>query len=344
VSNAELRVEFAIWPGILGLSGCWGRGRQDGDARFGGIVARSEDQKAEDVVVTGATGLVGRRLVPELEHRFAAVRVLSRSSAPERPNQKRFVWDGVDPGRQSLVGSAAVVHLAGEPIFGGLPTAARRDRIRRSRIDSTRALVERIACLDEAHRPRTLVCASAVGIFGDRGEEVLDEASQPGSGFLADVCRDWEAEAERATAVGLRVVRIRIGVVLSRDGGALSLMRVPFSLGIGGRLGDGRQFFPWIHLDDLVGVILWALESSDEGAINAVAPESIRNAELTRALGRVLHRPALLPVPGFVLRRVLGDLAGELLGSRRVRPARLQEVGFAFRHPRLEGALEAELG
>jgi uncharacterized protein (TIGR01777 family) len=307
-------------------------------------VTASEDQKTEDVVVTGATGLIGRRLVPELERRFARVRVLSRSSAAEKPNQKRFVWDGVDPGRESLVGSAAVVHLAGEPIFGGLPTAARRDRIRRSRIDSTRALVERIAALEQPRRPRTLICASAVGFFGDRGEEVLDEASQPGSGFLAEVCRDWEAEAERATAVGLRVVRIRIGVVLSRDGGALSLMRVPFSLGIGGRLGDGRQFFPWIHLDDLVGVILWALESSDEGAINAVAPESIRNAELTGALGRVLQRPALLPVPGFMLRLVLGDLAGELLGSRRVCPARLQQAGFSFRYPTLESALEAELG
>jgi uncharacterized protein (TIGR01777 family) len=310
----------------------------------GGIVTAADDQKADDVLVSGATGLIGRRLVPALERRFSTVRVLSRSPASEQTNRRHFVWDGVDPDREALVGSAAVVHLAGEPIFGGLPTAARRERIRRSRIDSTRALVEAIASLDPARRPRTLVCASAVGYFGDRGEEVLDEASQPGSGFLAEVCRDWEAEAEGATAVGLRVVRIRIGVVLSKDGGALSLMRVPFSLGIGGRLGDGRQFFPWIHLDDLVGVILWALESPVAGAINAVAPESIRNAELTRALGRVLHRPALLPVPGFALRLALGELAGELLGSRRVRPARLEEAGFVFRHRTLESALEAELG
>jgi uncharacterized protein (TIGR01777 family) len=225
-----------------------------------------------------------------------------------------------------------------------VPTAARLARVRRSRIDSTRAIVERISSLEETRRPRTFVCASAVGYYGDRGEERLDETAASGAGYLAEVCRDWEAEALRAAEAGVRVVCLRIGVVLSSQGGALALMRVPFSLGVGGRLGSGQQFFPWIHLDDLVGVILWALETPVEGVINAVAPEETRNIEFTRALGGTLHRPTLLPVPGFALRLVLGELSGELLGSRRVIPRRLEDAGFAFEHSTLVSALGAEFG
>ena len=301
-----------------------------------------------EVVVTGATGLVGRRLVPALERVFAGVRILSRASNPavgrDSGKRRHFVWDGIDPGAESLSGAEALVHLAGEPIFGGIPTAARRARIRRSRIESTRAIVERISSLEETRRPRTFVCASAVGFYGERGEERLDESSIAGAGFLAEVCRDWEAEALRAADAGVRVICLRIGVVVSSEGGALALMRIPFSLGVGGRLGSGRQFFPWIHLDDLVSVILWALESNEEGAINAVAPEEIRNIELTRVLGGVLRRPTLLPVPGFVQRLALGELSGELLGSRRVRPQRLEEAGFEFEHETLASALDAEFG
>jgi uncharacterized protein len=301
-----------------------------------------QDLSNRDVVVTGATGLVGRRLITELEQRCAGIRILSRSEGRGGERARRVLWNGIDPGLEALSGAAAVVHLAGESIFGGLPTAARRARIRGSRIDSTRALVRRLAELDEDSRPETLLCASAVGVYGDRGEEMLDETSAPGSGFLADVCRDWEEAALEAANAGIRVVCLRIGVVVSRGGGALSMMRIPFSLGLGGRLGGGRQFFPWIHIDDLVGVILWALESEAEGAINAVAPQAIRNIELTHALGRALGRPTLVPVPAFALRLVLGELSGELLGSRRVRPRRLEDAEFTFRYPTLESALAAE--
>lgn len=296
------------------------------------------------VLVSGATGLVGRRLVPKLLDRFASVRVLSRSGASGIAGVEDRSWDGIDPGAAALVGVEAVVHLAGEPLFAGLPTKARLARIRESRVASTKRIVERIAGLSEGARPRTLVCASAVGIYGDRGEEELDENSAPGSGYLADLCRDWEAEACRAEALGLRVVRVRIGVVLAREGGALSLMRIPFSLGLGGRLGKGKQFFPWIHIDDLVAAILWSLGRSEiRGALNAVAPSPVRNAELTETLARVLRRPAALPAPGFALRALLGPLAGELLGSRCVVPRRLSDSGFVFRYATLEPALEAEL-
>ena len=297
------------------------------------------------VLISGATGLVGRRLVARLTERFASVRVLSRSGGVARPGIETASWDGLDPGAAALVGVDAVVHLAGEPIFGGLPTKARLARIRESRVASTRRIVERIAALAVGARPRTFVCASAVGIYGDRGEEELDERSAPGSGFLADLCRDWEDEAGRAEALGVRVVCLRIGVVLAREGGALSLMRIPFSLGLGGRLGSGKQFFPWIHIEDLVGAILWALERQDlRGAVNAVAPTAVRNRELTETLARVLGRPAALPAPAFALRAALGPLAGELLGSRNVVPARLVAAEFSFRQPGLESALVEACG
>lgn len=297
------------------------------------------------VLISGATGLVGRRLVPRLAERFARVRTLSRSGGAARGRIEPASWDGVDPGAAALGGLEAVVHLAGEPIFGGLPTKARLERIRESRVASTRRIVERMAALAPDTRPKTFVCASAVGIYGDRGEERLDEQAAPGEGFLAELCRDWEAEAAQAEALGVRVVSLRIGVVLAREGGALALMRIPFSLGLGGRLGDGRQFFPWIHLDDLVEAALFALERDDlRGAVNAVAPEAVRNLELTQALAGVLGRPAVLPAPAFAMRAALGVLAGELLGSRQVVPAKLLAAGFAFRHPTLEGALREALG
>ena len=301
----------------------------------------------DEVLITGATGLVGGELSARLDERGVRVRTLSRSApagAPSGPIQ-RFRWDGVDPGTDALSGCDAVVHLAGEPVFGGLPTADRRRRIRDSRIDSTRALVQRIGELSPADRPGVFVCASAVGYYGDRGEEPLTEDSAPGSGFLSEVCVDWEAEAMKAEALGVRVVCVRIGVVLSRDGGALSMMKIPFSLGLGGRLGNGQQYFPWIHLDDLVGVLLWALDDAAvSGPINGVAPEAVRNAGLTRSLGRVLGRPAFIPVPGFAMKIALGEMAGELLGSRNVQPVTLVKNGFSFRYPDLDSALEAELG
>ena len=299
------------------------------------------------VLVSGATGLVGRRLLPGLVERFAGVRTLSRSAQGASRVGDAEVdarsWDGVDPGPRALDDVEAVVHLAGEPIFGGLPTAARLRRVRASRIDSTRRLVDRILERSAGNRPATLVCASAVGIYGDRGDETLTESAAVGTGFLAEVCRDWEAEARRAQRGGVRVVALRIGVVLAKQGGALSLMKIPFGLGLGGRLGSGRQFFPWIHLDDLVSSILWCLDERIDGPVNAVAPEVVRNSDLTRELGSVLGRPAVLPVPAFVLELALRGISGELLGSRRVVPGKLETGGFEFRYPTLRSALEKEL-
>ncbi|MFQ5418350.1 MAG: TIGR01777 family oxidoreductase, partial [Myxococcota bacterium] len=231
------------------------------------------------------------------------------------------------------------------PIFAGRLSAARRRRIRRSRIDSTAALVRALAELPESRRPRVLVCASAVGFYGDRGEERLDEDSAPGTGFLSEICCDWEAAAGGGREHGVRVVQLRLGVVLAREGGALSRMATAFRMGAGGRLGSGRQWFSWIHIDDAVALILSVLaDPCYSGPVNATAPEPVRNAELTRALARQLRRPALLPVPAFALRAALGELSGELLGSRHVTPARALAAGFEFALPELGLALTRELG
>lgn len=304
---------------------------------------------AKTVLVTGASGLVGGRLLPALDQRGARVRALTRT--PERTARRlgarveAIGWDGTLAPEAALRGAAAVVHLAGEPIFGGLPTAARRQRMHASRVLSTGSLVAAMGRLPEAVRPRVLVCASAVGWYGgDRGEAELDESAPPGAGFLAELCRDWEEAAARAELHGVRVVSLRIGVALAREGGALAMLRRPFRLGLGGPIGSGRQWVPWVHLDDVVGLALFCLDAeAASGPINAVAPESVRNRDLTRALASALHRPARLPVPGFVLRAALGEIAGELLDSRRAVPRRARELGYRFTHPTLESALEAEL-
>lgn len=304
----------------------------------------SDEMSGQSVLVTGATGLVGGRLLAPLGQRYAEIRTLSRSGSNPFPGADARRWDGVDPGAAALEGVDAVIHLAGEPIFGGLPTAARLQRVRSSRIDSTRRLVDRMLERPSEDRPAVFVCASAVGFYGDRGDEPLDESATVGTGFLAEVCRDWEAEAARATEGGIRVVSIRIGVVLSSEGGALGLMKIPFGLGVGGKLGSGEQFFPWIHVDDLVKIILFSLEEEITGPINAVAPEAVRNRDLTRALGEVLGRPTMLPVPAFAVKALLGEISGELLGSRRVVPAELSKHGFVFETPTIREAIEKELG
>ena len=305
---------------------------------------------AKPVLVTGATGLVGGRLLPALAKRGSRVRALTRD--PERARRKlaggveALAWDGIDVPEAALRGAGAVVHLAGEPIFGGLPNAARRERMHASRVLSTESIAAALGRLAESERPRVLVCASAVGYYGgDRGEAELDESAPPGASFLAELCKHWEEAAARVERHGVRRVSLRIGVALAREGGALALMLRPFRLGLGGPLGSGRQWVPWVHVDDVVGLILLALDSdAAAGPINAVAPEPVRNRELTRLLAARLRRPAFFPVPGFALRAALGELAGELLDSRRVVPRRARELGYRFAHATLESALDAELG
>jgi len=302
---------------------------------------------ATQVLLTGGTGLVGGALLPLLQERGAQVTALTRRVERERhspENGLTFVaWDGTTPPQRALEGKDAVVHLAGEPIFGGVPTARRKHRMRSSRVDSTRALVSQLEAAPASARPRTLVCASAVGFYGDRGDEWLDESSPPGAGFLAEVCRDWEREARRAEELGIAVVRLRFGIILSRQGGALSLLRRVFGANLGGRLGSGRQWVPWVHLDDAVGALQLALDGGLAGVANVVSPTPVTNRDLTRALAGQLHRAGFWAVPAFAMRAALGELADELLGSRRVRPAALEQAGYRFAFSELQRALAREL-
>ncbi len=286
---------------------------------------------------------MGRRLIGRRIAAGDLVRVVTRR--PDRleaeEGREPVGWNGLHPDPGTLDGVSAVVHLAGEPVFGGVPTAARRQRIWDSRVLSTRALVDAVAELPEGERPETLVCASAVGFYGNRGDEELAEDAGPGEGFLADLCVEWEEEAARAEELGLRVVSLRFGVVLAKDGVALSLMAPIFRAGLGGRLGAGRQWFPWIHVDDAVAQIEAALDDpSLRGPVNVVAPNPVRNADYTKVLGRVVRRPAFFAVPGFAVKTALGPLADELLGSKRV----IAHPSARFTHPEVEDALRAELG
>ena len=303
---------------------------------------------ARRALLTGATGLLGRRLTFALQRGGWTVRALSRSegSVQQRLGAavEGLVWDGIHVPPEALEDVEAVVHLSGEPVFGGRLTRARKQQILSSRVDSARSLVDAMAARPPAGRPAVLVSASAVGFYGCRGEEVLDESAQPGQGFLANVCVQWEQAARAAEVLEVRVVFLRIRIVMAREGGALAKMAVPFRLRLGGRLGNGRQWFPWIHADDVVGLIEAALEDpSYNGPVNAVAPNPVRNAELTRVLAQQLDRPAILPAPALVIRLALGELADELLGSRRVHPGRALDAGFRFAHPTLEGALAEAL-
>jgi uncharacterized protein len=296
-----------------------------------------------NILITGARGLIGRALVPFLiadgYHVIRLVRSKAGCSAGD------VAWDPTAGtlDRAALEGSEAVVHLAGESIFGRW-TARKKARIRDSRTKTTRLLCESLAQLSPP--PRVLVCASAVGYYGDRGAEVLREDSAPGNSFMAEVCREWEAATLAASDCGIRVVNLRFGIVLTPAGGALATMLLPFRLGLGGRFGSGRQFMSWIALDDLLEVVRHALTSEAlRGPVNAVAPNPVSNLEFTRILGRVLGRPTLFPVPAFAARLVLGEMADELLlASARVEPARLQATGFRFRFPELEVALRHLLG
>ncbi len=295
-------------------------------------------------VVSGATGLVGRALLQRLEAPVVLTRSPARA-ATALPGVVARRWDPeAEPApAAALAGADVVFHLAGEPIAAGRWTAARRRRIRDSRVLGTRHLVAGLAALER--RPAVLVSASAVGYYGDRGDELLDERSAPGSGFLAEVCVEWEAAALGAAQLGIRVVCARLGVVLARGGGALAAMRTPFRLGLGGRLAGGRQWMSWVHLDDVVGMLLHAARSAAiQGAMNAVAPAPETNAEFTRALAAALRRPALLPVPARALRAALGDMAEVLTASQRVLPVVARDSGYPFAFPTLAPALAAALG
>lgn len=240
-----------------------------------------------------------------------------------------------------LSGHDAVVHLAGENIAGGRWTAERKARIRSSRVDLTERLATALAAVPRERAPRALLCASAIGFYGDRGDETLTENSAPGQGFLPDTCRDWEAAAAPAAAAGVRVVHLRFGIVLSPLGGVLKRLLPPFRLGLGGPVGNGRQWFSWVALDDVVGAIQHALASPAlAGAINVTAPEPVRNRDFGVQLGRVLGRPAFFPLPAFAIRAAFGEMGQELLlGSQRVLPLRLEESGYVFRFRELEPAL-----
>jgi hypothetical protein len=299
------------------------------------------------VLLTGAGGFVGRHLAQRLAVAGHETRALTRNPdgrVKGLPGVGEAVgWNPLEaiPLPRVYEGIDGIVHLAGEPVVG-LWTDAKRRAIRDSRVIGTRHLVQGLASLPPEQRPRVLVNASAIGYYGDRGEEVLTEASSPGTDaeFLAGVTRAWEHEARQAEDLGVRVVRLRIGIVLGRDGGALGAMLTPFRLGLGGPLGDGRQWWSWIHRYDLVTLALSALTRDDvAGAVNATAPEPVRQREFAKELGRVLHRPALLPAPAFVLRTALGDFSSELLGSKRVLPRAAEAAGINFAFPTLSGAL-----
>ena len=295
------------------------------------------------VFVTGATGFIGRALVPVLQREGHQVVAWVRSDERARnllgaDVERIQASPGVDALKAALSGCDAVVNLAGESILGGRWTEARRRVLADSRVLFTTELVQAIAATSP--RPRVLVSGSAVGHYGDRASEVLNESSSPGSDFLARLCLDWEAAARRAETFGLRVVLLRTGVVLGRDGGALAQMLPPFRFGAGGPIGSGRQYTPWVHLHDLVQVIATALvDERYRGPVNGVAPEEATGREFARALGRALHRPAVLPVPALALRLIFGEAASVLLGSQRVEPQKLKEWAFTYQFPTLDGAL-----
>lgn len=289
------------------------------------------------LLISGSSGLVGSALRARLADHCSITRLVRRTAGPGE-----LRWDPLRPLDPALVsGFDAVVHLAGENVASGYWTKPRMARIRDSRVLSTRHLSEALA--QTAVRPRVLVAASAIGYYGNRGDEVLTESSGPGDGFLAVTSVQWEGATALAGAAGIRVVNLRIGVALSGKGGALAKMLTPFRLGLGARLGDGRQWMSWIALEDLVRIIdLCLRDDSLSGAINVVAPNPIRHDEFAESLGKVLHRPVLLRVPASVLRLLAGTMADEaLLASERVLPARLEQRGFQWNYRDLEPALRA---
>jgi len=292
-----------------------------------------------NVLISGASGLVGSELVTFLTQKGHYIRKLVRNEA--KPDANEIKWDpeSSEIEQTALEGLDAVVHLAGENIAGGRWTSERKALIRDSRVQGTRLLSETLAKLKAP--PKVLVSASAIGFYGDRGDDVLDEESESGSGFLAEVCQEWEEACAAAGNASIRVVNLRTGVVLSAAGGALAKMLLPFKMGVGGVVGSGSQYMSWIAIDDLVGAIHHALVTESlNGPVNVVAPNPATNREFTKTLGRVLKRPTIFPMPAFAARLAFGEMADELLlASTRVEPAKLNSSDFQFQLTQLEGAL-----
>ena len=303
------------------------------------------------VTVTGATGTLGSALVAELLARGDEVTALSRN--PDSARRKlgaevnALAWadpKGDSPPAQALRGQDAVMHLLGEPVAQRWSEQAKKE-IRDSRVLSTRNLVAGLAELSEAERPGVLVSQSASGFYGPHGDQRVDESAPAADDFLAEVCVAWEAEAHHAESLGLRVALARTGVVMSEEGGALEKMLPPFKLGVGGPVAGGKQYVPWIHADDVVGALLFCLDTEGAtGPINLSAPEPVTNAELSKALGHVLKRPAVAPVPAFAIKTLYGEMASIVTSGVRAVPKRLLELGYDFRRPDLEDALRAATG
>ncbi|MCA9075242.1 MAG: TIGR01777 family oxidoreductase [Planctomycetaceae bacterium] len=303
----------------------------------------SQQERPRQVAVTGASGMIGAEVVKRLTAQGRPVIKLVRGTPKSTVNEAQWNVDEglVNPTR--LEGVSGVIHLAGENIAGGRWTEERKRRIRNSRVQGTERLSRDLAALHR--KPDVLVCASAIGYYGDRGDTILDETSPPGHGFLPDVCLEWEAATKPAADAGIRVVNLRIGVVISTQGGALGKMLMPFKMGVGGKVGSGKQYWSWISLDDVVGALLHALNCEElSGPVNAVSPHAMTNAEFTKVLGGVLHRPAVIPMPSFLAKAALGQMADDLLlASAHVVPKKLVETGYQFQYPQLRECLEHEL-
>jgi len=290
-------------------------------------------------VISGGTGFIGRRIVERLLRDQHYVGVWSRQPGREkRAAVASFSWDPMqgEPPAESINTMDAVIHLAGEPVAQRWNAEVKR-RIFDSRVLGTRALVDAISRV--RHKPKVLVCASAIGYYGDRGDEVLTESSTPGTGFLADVCHGWEKEADRATEFGLRVIKLRIGFVLGMGGGALAQMVPAFRAFVGGRLGSGKQWMPWIHVNDVAEMFVHVVENDIAGVWNAASPNPVTNAAFTREMGKALHRPTVFPVPPFALKLAFGELGQHMLDSSRVIPEAAMKAVFPFRYPELAAAL-----
>jgi uncharacterized protein (TIGR01777 family) len=299
------------------------------------------DPSIRRILVSGVSGPIGTALLPSLKSAGAQIVRLTRAgSHPPAGYEECIPWDPAQPlAPDAVSGFDAVIHLAGESIAGRW-TAAKKAKIRDSRALGTRNLAQALA--QAKNKPQVFVCSSAIGYYGDRGDEVLREDSSPGTGFLPEVCREWETATQPATDAGIRTVQIRTGVVLSPKGGALGAMLLPFKLGVGGRIGDGRQWMSWIDVQDMVGAIHHILNTDlMQGPVNLVAPQPMMNAEFTRTLAAVLSRPAVLPMPKFAVKLAFGEMGEELLlGSQRVEPAKLIASGYPFRFRDLRASLE----